>query len=156
MPQLIPLIDKIKEKLAPFNSQDSIINGFHVVKLCLDYGWIQQAYTVLIETTVSYILNFENLDWQEEKYRNILNSCFVILKGRIQEEAWKGDAFEEKSITKTLLNCNLVKILQNDFIDLIACRNDINHAGIRQNPMSAKTLQNKIEKIYCNIVVKIL
>jgi len=156
IPQVAPLIDKIYEKLIPFHEENSILNGFHIVKLCLDYGWIQQAYTILIETTVSYILESEKLDWKKEEYRNITNSCFTILKHNIQEESWTGDASKQPHLTKQLLNSPLVFLLNDDFIDLINCRNDINHAGIRKNPMAAKTLKLNIERIYCNLISKIL
>lgn len=156
MPQLKPLLEQIEEKIAPFKNEESILNGFHVVRLCLDYGWTQQAYTMLIETLVSFILDKEDLDWKNEANRNVLNAAFTIVYREIPYSEWNYLAKENMTITKKLIDSNYVRLLKDDFVNLIDCRNDINHAGIRENPMSAQKLKYKLDSIYCNIISKVL
>ncbi len=154
-PQLAPLLNRIENKFSEFSNSESTKNGFSAVELCLDYGWIQQAYTLLIETVVSYILETENLDWESTINRNIVNSCFSIAENRIPESDWRGDAAKNRNLTRRLMESEIIRDLQEDMNNLIDSRNDVNHAGVRFNARTSDKIRKQIESIYKSIISKV-
>lgn len=155
IPQLNPIIQELEKMFMPLKEEDDIINGFHIVKWCIEFGYIQQAYTLLIETVVSYVLFKEGLDWNNLNNRQILNSCFNIFENKTPENKWTGIAACEKETTLKLLSSPYMVALSNIIVSLIDVRNDVNHAGLKENSRSSKKLKDQINKLYCEIISKL-
>ena len=156
IPPMAPLIDKLEEALQTFNSADTIINGFRIVRLCIDYNWIQQGYTILFETSLSYILSQNNLDYQKLLNREIASACLTIHNRNIPKHQWKGFAAENPEITEKILHSVVLRQIADDMAALQDMRNDINHSGFRTNPSDYNGLKKFLTKTYCSIVSKIL
>lgn len=150
-----PVIDKIKDSLDDFDDQENVTNGFSAAKWCLHNGLYQQAATILHENIITTICMKMNYAWEVEDQRNIVNVAFKVAIDDIKEDKWdlklKSNATDEEKrqrisdIRATLQN-DLLIALVNDFRAINDLRNDYNHSGIRNNPMSPSTLISKIEK----------
>ncbi len=155
-----PVFERIKASLDAFDENENVQNGFAAVKWCLDFGLYQQAATILIENIVTYICCKNNLNWKVESERLLVNTAFKVKSDNLPESEWKvsNKKIEDNLVTelkekvRTLLITSEIEILYKISVSLSDLRNDFNHAGMRNNPMSADTLkQNIIEKF---IIVK--
>lgn len=89
LPPLKFVFDEIK---ADFNKYDDILNiknGYESAKWCFNNQLYQQAITILIETVISDICIYENLDWKRRKNREIASNSLFIVANRISENGWK-------------------------------------------------------------------
>ena len=154
---LSPILEKISEVVLPFNEADNIKNGFFSVSWCINNGLIQQGITLLKESITTLICDELNLDYKEEKNRNIVDSSFTIVMENIDEEDWKGDAGENKDITKIVIKKSKYLLLLNKEFNIISSiRNDINHAGFKDNSINKPDkFEYKLNEILCDVLKKL-
>ena len=140
LPMFNHLINDLKEFILPLE-KNSIFNGFYASKIALELGLIQQSFTMLTESMINLVIYLANRekdlykDLYDFKYRqfitNILNSQNLTEQEQVE--------YRKLKVHETLLN-RMIKIFKS-FKDV---RNDLNHAGMRDNA-------GKIEKIKDNI-----
>ena len=154
---LTPILENIATLMIPFAKKDNIKNGFFSVKWCLNNGLIQQGITLLKETITTLICDECNLDFRIEVNRNVVDSCFTIRKKELPEDQWKGDAFENKEITyKVLQQSKYLILLEKEFNTISGLRNDINHAGYKNNSISRPDdFEKKLKNVFCEVYSKI-
>ncbi len=138
------LLDKITEKFDKFSfngsffSEEGMRAQAKIIKFCLDTEQYQQAATLsreLIVTKTCAILKFDMIENRGEA-----------------EKQLNGAAINENPFLQmTEQSKKFVSIWRN----LGNIRNDINHAGMRKNPMSATSLIEQIEKL-CGEVVELV
>ncbi|MGQ4875392.1 MAG: TIGR02221 family CRISPR-associated protein [Promethearchaeia archaeon] len=112
-----PLFSKLKEKFSALSSNNPILTGLEVCKWCLDNGLIQQSFTILREILVNFVL----IKYVKEitiKNENDLKN----LENRIKAE----ELLNEK-------NSLIPDDLKNLWRNMVDYRNDMNHAGWREN-----------------------
>ena len=154
-----PIFNRIQESLQEFDENENVQNGFAAVKWCLDFGLYQQATTILLENIVTFICMKNGLNWKIESERLLVNTAFNVKLNHIDETLWK---ISNKEVTlcerqnliskvKVIINsCEVEKLLKL-FVSLADLRNDFNHAGMRNNPMSADKLKFSIHEKYNQI-----
>lgn len=151
---LNPVFNKIKESLKDFDENENVMNGFSAAKWCLDFGLYQQAATILQENIITLICIEENLNWVEEYERSIVSCAFKAYLYELIESEWKipekKDACDDSkirniAIIKKIFTNNTFISLSSSFRVMSDLRNDLNHSGMRNNPMSAKSLKVKLE-----------
>lgn len=134
IPPLKPVIEKIDESIAKFDTNENINNGFYAAKWCYDNRLYQQSITILFENIVTYICNKYDYNWRVEACRSIISAAFNIQTPNI-------DTKEKEDWEKN--NCCLHEKLQADeeFKELSKIhnslrdfRNDYNHSGMRNAP----------------------
>lgn len=139
-----PLFDKISDKIEDFNQKD-IINGYAAVEWCINHNLIQQGYTILIETIKSeFVLKcFGNNEITNINKRELLSTAIYI---KDPEKEIKLTDSEKVDIQ------NLKSHMSEDFVKLYDAisqsRNDINHAGMRENSQRPDDLINNLKKYY--------
>jgi CRISPR-associated Csx2 family protein len=152
---LNPIIEKIKDSFESFDENENVQNGFAAVSWCINFGLYQQAVTILIENIVTYICIKHELNWSKESERLLVNTAFKVKIDNLPIHMWKvsnKEIDEQEKINrinkvKDLLKSDEVDKLFSIFVSLSDLRNDFNHAGMRNNPMSAFSLKNDfIEK----------
>lgn len=149
---LTPLIGTIGDSVSEFDdsSSISIANGFAAARWCLDNNMSQQAATIMQETVISHICIKHSLDYKTESQRNIASRALNVKAYEKPMETWvlKYDEYEPfKSIIETeplLDNDEFLKTYKN----LAELRNDLNHCGMRNNPMKTTQLKEKLENFH--------
>jgi len=153
---LTPILNKIENKLFPFDNNDNLINGFNAVSWCIDNNLIQQGFTILQENIISLVCEDVDIDKADKKTRNIVSSCFTIKENEITKEEWKGDANSYPEITELILEkSKIIEILKSDYISLTNIRNDINHFGYSDNTMKPEKLKKALFDYHCKILKKL-
>lgn len=128
IPPFQPILQKVKDKIAPFDSKHNIRNGFVAVQWCIDHDLIQQGYTLLQECIISWITELAGLDMKNKDDRDYVADAIHTINHKKHEDYEK-----YQSIIKVMPPelPSVYDALSND-------RNDINHAGFSRN----KTPQN--------------
>jgi CRISPR-associated Csx2 family protein len=147
--QLKPILERVEEKLEKFESQNTR-NGFAAVEWCIDNGLVQQGYTFLQETTVSYVLEsvFGKSFLLEHDYRDATNAALNGYKKR------NGRVPMEEETTKVFNFVKAKKGLREHYTKLTGnkgLRNDINHAGFKEKYATPSQLRNDLKDIYTAI-----
>jgi CRISPR-associated Csx2 family protein len=165
--QILRLIER---KATPIITSSDLI-WLESAKWCLDHKLIQQAYTQLQEGLLTYCMiefNKEietNVNFQTvlAKYQITQMVSIIELKDR---DFYKGllNVIYQKSQNKVKWNTEyylveLAGIFQDTkfeklgtvFAHITESRNDINHAGLRKDPMKAESLQKRIGELISQV-----
>ncbi len=147
-PPFQPIIHTIHEKISPF-SDNEFWNGVCAAEWCLRHNMIQQGYTILLETLVSYAANLVDIEEDKPeilKLRELASSGMFIAQQGIPESDWKNAAQEHIHLTRKMITEYRKKPeLINLYAGLLVYRNDLNHAGISQSPISAEKLIKQLQ-----------
>lgn len=140
---MTPLIENIKNHFDNF-TDDEDKNMIQVVKWCRDHNMIQQGLTILEEGIITYFCNKLGVDKCDRKIRDAVGQAFYIKRNNLPKEKWKDEAKIYEDIVNKILeredSAKLAKIIYN----IQGVRNDINHAGWRNNSMSYDTFVKKL------------
>ncbi|MEA3429232.1 MAG: TIGR02221 family CRISPR-associated protein [Thermodesulfobacteriota bacterium] len=140
-----PIFDRVKKQTGLFPG-DSIADGIQAAKWCLEHNLVQQGYTLLQETLISYLLIKINKQ-PESINREIVGQAIYIYTNnkKLFPEEWKEPAKSNIKTTKKLIEfCKTKKELIEIYRNLSNDRNDLNHAGHKKNPMSADKFSLKL------------
>ncbi len=146
------LIGKVYDKVSPFENDD-VLNGFRAVQFCIDHKLVQQGITLLLEFIVTYVLNNVECDQpMDADFRmaasgalNLKNiDCFLI-NSELDEDKQRVILAIAKKIFKLPYKNRLTDI----FLRLSQhSRNDLNHAGFRENPKCAGYFEERLRRYY--------
>lgn len=153
LPPIIPLLELIQTKFKAF-SNNSFKNGFISVDWCLQHGLIQQGYTILIETIISYILcsvdkvdltfihDYKDILIDKDERLNIPNAIRIWQREEKLSEEEKGyENNQQKERTEKIISFleeNFSLDFARDFQKLSECRNNINHCGFKKKCSNKK------------------
>lgn len=136
------ILNKIYEKVY-FYSNDVVKDIHNTVKLCKDLRLIQQAYTFLQENIINHLCIVGEIDIFNTKARKItetvLLSCHNLKKDEIKLSE---KHFPIRDKIKDYINHDLAD-LYNQISDY---RNDINHAGYRQDSKKPEDFNKKLDE----------
>ncbi|WP_434564828.1 TIGR02221 family CRISPR-associated protein [Thermoanaerobacterium thermosaccharolyticum] len=140
---MTPLIENIKNYFDNF-TDDEDKNMIQVVKWCRDHNMIQQGLTILEEGIITYFCNKFGVDKCNQKIRDAISQAFSIKKKNIPKDKWKNEARLHKDIVNKILDREDSDKLAELISEIKYTRNDINHAGWRNNSMSYDTFVKKL------------
>jgi len=150
---LSPLLEKVKQKITPFQSND-IRNGLLAVEWCIQHELIQQGITMLLEVITTFtceILNLEDASFSLNHFdtndRWFVGTCLVVSDSK-PESKWKNPIRFDKPKARKIRASQIVDDIKSHYQDLGKMRNDINHGGFNANPLSPKDFKNELEQIY--------
>lgn len=153
---LMPLLHKVGDYLNGFE-KGRAENIILASDICIKSGNWQAAITLLQEGVVTFFCARHNLEIDDHKQRMIVNKAFkkkqLWYNGKVTSyEPLSKD--EEKMVDEVVNDDMLTFGLALDFQNLVDVRNDINHAGMRNNkaPMKIKNLKDNIEKCLNHIL----
>ena len=160
--QLAPLLARVEAKIEPFNDID-VNNGFAAVDWCIAHNLIQQGYTFLQETIVSYLvvktaglLYMNNYNYREgimvilgsiKEYRNAadkLAGARAWNENKVNIQA----AYAAKEYIEQMGQKG--KLLKNSYQKLTGpsgLRNDINHCGFKNEAATADRLADELKQL---------
>lgn len=134
------ILDKIYGKVS-FYSGDIVRDVHNTVKLCRDLNLIQQAYTLLLENIISYLCIAGNLDPFNRENREAISKiipCYIPRKNISVDSKYE----DINHKIKYYLNQDIASLYE----DLGDYRNDMNHAGYRQNSRKAKKFKDDLNE----------
>jgi len=144
---LNPIIEKIKNSISNFNQQEDAKNMLYAVKWCLEKNLVQEGFTLLQEGILSSLLLSD--DYEDEKKRNFISGYLNQYKtGKFENTRFNLPIPEVLKLEKLLSEIPKITEWADIFSQITEIRNDINHAGIRQNPLKAKDFQSKLDVLY--------
>ncbi len=131
VPALSPLLDRIQAKVDQLQGPDvglseEVRRGFGAVQWCLEHDLIQQAYTLLQETIVTWVCQQAGLNQQERGDRTFAAMALGLWKTAEQE--WRGEAEKRPDDVRHILRIIPQELLKL-YDPLKTLRNDLNHAG---------------------------
>lgn len=158
---LTPVLEKMREGISEFDveAQENIVNGFEAAHWCLNNNMTQQAATILQETIITSVCMRNSLDYKVESQRNISSKALNVKAYEKPVDSWTLK-YEEYEPFKSIIDTEKLldnKEFLNSYRNLAELRNDLNHCGMRNNPMKAAQLKEKImnlQYVLCNILIK--
>lgn len=162
--QLLPLLEKVEEKISPFQSE-TLQNGFAAVQWCIDHGMVQQGITFLQETAVSYVIEavLGKSELNNPVYRYAANGTLnraysadrTLRDCRDDIERLRMDEAEIRESYQSMYDfVQAIPGLSRRYRELTGkagFRNDINHCGFRDAPLSPAELKNKLKQVFAQI-----
>jgi CRISPR-associated Csx2 family protein len=150
IPPLVPLLEKIRERIEGFSGTNEIRDGIRAAHWCQEHNLIQQAYTILHETAVSFFLyktesgQTSNHSLNKENREMVTGAASLLAKNKLPDEGRHPDGYEQqwKKIWHTLETTDANHMMSR----LEQCRNDLNHAGIRENAKPANSFDVPLDK----------
>lgn len=151
--QLQPLLAKVTAKLAPFHSR-VVTNGLAAVQWCIDHGLVQQGFTFLQESLVSWLVEqcFDAAAITDYRLRECAATAFNV----IPRVAWsKKHPPEEfailENMTQHLASYPGLTNLYKRMTGKAGLRNDINHCGFSAGAQSPGVLRSELEALFHQI-----
>ena len=136
------VIDKILDKVETFRGE-LLSDIHHVIKLCMEFGLIQQAYTFLSENIVNYVCVMSGHcdKLMDVKFREKMVKVLLSYNEKRNLNIKITD--EELQIKKQIREkiSNEHADLYNKLSDF---RNDLDHAGFRGDPKKMEKFTNKL------------
>lgn len=132
---LSPIMEMVKNRFDNFSSHDEYKNVIETAKWCYENKMYQQGLTILEEGIISYICEqwgLDKLDINMRKY--VTGYATSVSKSKL------GD--NNKSSGKSQKNADDLFMLLYNIGDL---RNDINHAGWREDPADYSTFASSLK-----------
>lgn len=154
------IIDQIREKVAGFRPGGTL-QWLESVDWCIRHNLIQQGVTQLQEGLLAWLcVYFESqaiapvgfFNMTREDPRSLLSSALNFIVEPKPEENWGGAAGRQKKITRIVMDHPLAIALAQDYAELGAMRNDINHGGYTKTK-TANKFYASLKKHYQNISV---
>jgi CRISPR-associated Csx2 family protein len=144
LPLLNPLLERIREQIDHFGGS-SLLDGLNAARWCHNHNLTQQAYTILQETLIGYFVASIGQDSSNLQLREIASQAIKIFSDNLPETDWRTPAAHQEKITRAFLNLfrersELIKMIKQ----ISDYRNDLNHAGYRQNPMPPELFGEKL------------
>lgn len=146
---LVPLLQHVEKQVYAFNG-DSTQDGIQAARWCMNHGMIQQGFTILQETIVSFIVKQCGRDEFCLNQRTIVSSLVGVLLKGTPESKWEGKLKNKEFADQVAEYREIIK--QQPFIakiwqELTDCRNDMNHAGYRKQKLSHKKFEPKLNNL---------
>ncbi len=171
MKPLYPLIDKIEERYQEyFSGETNFEIGCGVVRWSIQNSMVQQGYTALEETMITYLCARYQLDDRTERTREDIVGKAVTGIAKYIEQKQSAQYFEEhreeaaETICRAIMQMKgkpseadgkireIVLTIPLPLVQLCKKikdrRNDINHFGFRDNPVSADLLNAELKELY--------
>ncbi len=137
LPALRPLMERISKSVSEFQG-DPIQDGIHAARWCLEHNLIQQGYTILNETLITHCLTHIGGDPSNFNVRDsVLHVASLCAKNVTVSEG--------EHLQKTVAFFRSNPVLAKIMTGLADRRNDLNHAGYRDNAMPPEKFGPNLE-----------
>lgn len=150
---VVPIIKTIERDLQDFSSTMNVKNGYQAALWCKRNDLIQQAITILDETVISNVLFAEGIGWDVKKNRDIVSNCFTLIHYKSKEYKFREKEGSEKrkqeeQLVDQMYNSPLLNNLVGLMVRIKSIRDDIDHAGMRDNAQASQDLKEKCEELF--------
>lgn len=147
-PAFLPLLEHLDLRLKTFSGKP-VEDGLRAVEWCVEHNLIQQGYTILREFLISYVCQGFKIDPTDFTMRERMEDCIrkdvnewnksVTKRGRTQSIAIMDDL--------PLMLLKQKPEVLDIFGPVMKYRNDINHAGMRNEALAPDVLKSQLNKL---------
>lgn len=138
------LFSRISDNLDKFSSGLKARRWVIAVDWYIRHNRIQQGITLLLEGLISEFCILSGQDPRSLKDREIVRQALVIQQNKIARDEWLSPARDHVKKVESVLGNEHIMEMVSDFERLKNCRNDINHAGYRDNHKTAEAFQRAL------------
>lgn len=139
LPPFRSLFETMETRLQPFTGQ-TLKDGLAAVRWCLNHNLIQQGFTILQETLISFVLEETGGDILDLDQRTMASYAFKIANERLSRKARQSGTqpssadkqSDPEALERTVRFIQQSGILCREVARTIDPRNDLNHAGFRK------------------------
>lgn len=144
-----PLLAKVRDTVADMSANHAA-NMIEASAQCYRYGNLQAAITLLEEGIISFFCERHDLQIDDKSKRDIVDHAFTKklfwVMGKPRDYKPLKEKEDERLVAVVeqdpLLTDNIVKTFSN----LQNFRNDVNHAGMRKQPLKVKNIESNLQK----------
>jgi hypothetical protein len=110
---------------------------------------VQQGFTLLEETMITWILveTIPEGEHKKEKFRNLVGMALKIYADDLPVDQWSEGARNNEGLIEQIIRwLKEHPSLAQHMMNLIQERNDLNHAGYKDNAMKADLFHQKLKE----------
>ncbi len=98
------------------------------------------------------------MDYKKEEDRNLIDTVFAIKSKNIEqnETEWNNFATQNRVKIYDILENDIVNIIYKKFDELSQLRNDINHAGFKNNSRKADKFEKALKDLLLFFIEKFI
>lgn len=143
----IPLIKRISQDALGFQRDDPQ-NMLRAAIICFNTNNHQSAITLIQEAIITLMCVRNNLNYYNHNQRELINAALKkAYKQFHNEKDYRLKSAEKERIIDNIIGDGLIDKKSCDLFQKISdIRNDFNHAGMKQNPVSSSALENSINQ----------
>lgn len=134
------IIEQLCDKFEPYNG-DIINDSVYAIEQCREYGLLQQAYTMLRETIVTFTTIKIGLDYNLTDKREIAEH---IINDFVHNEKSRHTLTEIEHELKSKCDEKVMRKIAEIYRNIGAFRNDLDHDGFSYNAMNYSKFENKL------------
>jgi hypothetical protein len=149
LPPFLPLFSRIKRSMDKFTG-DVVSDGIQAAQWCREHNLVQQGYTILNEVVISYILFRAGEDHLRIENREVAGQSITIcMRGLVDKKSeWAGECRENEALVRKIIDIldgepKIIKLIDQ----VRRYRNDLNHAGFRDNPMEGAKFKKRLKDL---------
>lgn len=145
IPPFAPLLQRLSDKIQAYE-QGSPHPFLVAARWCADHNLIQQGFTILQEGLITHLVETVlQGDPRDQTQRDLINQSLKIRKNRLEQKDWHEPARSHSHLVTQLIKVwDTTPALAGIFDQLLQTRNDLNHAGYRQNQISANSFAPRL------------
>ena len=143
-----PLFDHLQGEVEAFRGAP-INGGIQAAQWCLEHGLIQQGYTILQETLITFFVKKIGADPLDKKARELVPSAAKIVNENLSRDHWRGESAKPENGDRVE---HLRGVFRDDkeilklFSRLSQERNDLNHAGYSGDKKDSKKFFSNLDE----------
>ncbi len=99
LPPLKFVFNEIEKDFDKYDDNENVKNGYEAAKWCYKNQLYQQAITILVETVITDVCNYEKIEWKKRSFRDaVSNSLFICSDNKLieNEKGWNIFKREDK------------------------------------------------------------
>lgn len=144
MRALVPLVEKVKEKLAGYEKDEATKNIF-MTNWCIEHGLIQQGFTLLQENVITAFCKYLNICEMNRLNREAVSAAINV--HYIPKQKWKGSPVKIQLMGEVLEKTKKFSRYYQFFDTLTKFRNDLNHAQWQKEAREPNRFKNELRKL---------
>jgi hypothetical protein len=147
---LDPVLVQIEKKAAAFLTDDSVRNGIAAARWCGEHGLIQQGVTIVQEVIISVVLANEQhapTGCSEYDVRRAVADAFHVFNDKRKSL----DRCASPELAQRFVYSPHISRFARSFDRLRLLRNDVNHAGMNEQPKKSADIESEYKRILCDL-----
>ncbi len=141
------LLSQVEGKLQQFNG-DPVMDLYEVAQWCYRHRLYQQGYTFLQENLITAVCIALEKDPSEKNTRYLIpRAIHIVLRKKCIDQWEEQDLAQQEKVEELVSFLSPLRTLLKSYDALTDFRNNINHAGMKENPVSYPAFSKMLSKL---------